>query len=79
MAMGIPALAGPVPSYNLLLSDYLAGAICQTPEDWEFQLDLFISDASFRQSAGVHSIEKMLPFMTHVIAAQIDQLLKQIR
>lgn len=77
MAMGVPALAGPVPSYNLLLEDGEAGAICQSMDEWQFHLERFVEDEPARLAAGSVAIEKMQPFMTPTVAAQVSQLLQK--
>jgi hypothetical protein len=77
MAMGVPALAGPIPSYELLLSDHLAGEICRSQEDWKYNLDQYLFNHALRQAAGDNAKEKMKPYLTPVIASQIIQLLDQ--
>jgi hypothetical protein len=78
MAMGIPALAGPIPSYNLLLEDHLAGEICDSMEAWEHHLYRYCSDHSLRTSAGLHASVKMKPYTTPNIVLQIDELMKSL-
>lgn len=78
MAMGKPALAGPVPSYSLLLEDGQAGAICQSMSDWQYQLTRLVQDISTRESAGVKAAQKMQPYLTPAICSQIKNLLQQV-
>ena len=78
MAMGVPALAGPVPSYNLLLGDGVGGSICNTLDEWTFHLQELILNDTSRISAGKQSKEKMRPYLTPVIASQISGLLKDL-
>jgi glycosyltransferase involved in cell wall biosynthesis len=78
MAMGVPALAGPVPSYALLLEDGQAGAICHTLEGWKIHLDRYLTNPDLRHAAGNNAIEKMQPYLTPVIARHIDGLLQPL-
>lgn len=78
MAAGIPALAGPVPAYSLLLADHLAGEICDTKAAWKMHLERYLSDPMLRQSAGAYAQEKMKPYLTPNVAVQVDQLLRKI-
>jgi hypothetical protein len=78
MAMGIPALAGAVPSYDLLLSDGLAGAICKSLDEWTNQLDRYILNDAARISAGRQALEKMRPYLTPVIATQVASHLNEL-
>ncbi|OGO29790.1 MAG: hypothetical protein A2Z16_14965 [Chloroflexi bacterium RBG_16_54_18] len=78
MSMGVPAIAGPVPSYSLLLEDGQAGAICHSIDDWYMHMHHFIEDDTARLSAGGMAREKMKPYLTPLIAAQVTGLLQKI-
>jgi glycosyltransferase involved in cell wall biosynthesis len=76
MAAGVPALAGPVPSYSLLLADGQAGSICYSLQDWETQLGRFLEQEQLRQEWSRNAKQKIRPYLTPTIAAQIDGLLR---
>ncbi len=78
MAIGVPALASAVPSYNLLLGDGKGGTICESLEQWEYQLSRFIATPSLREEWHQQAQEKMQPFLTPNIAEQINHLLELI-
>lgn len=78
MTMCVPALAGPVPSYSLLLEDGEAGAICHSLEEWASQLERFIRDPSRLSTASCKALDKMKPYLTPSIAAQVCGLLESL-
>ena len=78
MAMAVPALAGPVPSYELLLDDGQAGSICTSVEEWYYHLMLLIDDEATRLSSGRIAREKMKPFLTPAVSSQISVLLENL-
>ena len=78
MAMGIPALAGPVPAYELLLGDGQAGAICRSTEEWNYYLSRYLSQSDLRQTSSQRAKEKMRPYLTPTIADQIHELLRSL-
>jgi glycosyltransferase involved in cell wall biosynthesis len=75
MSMGVPALAGPVPSYSLLLSDGEGGAVCNDEAEWRSHLESFLGDASLRRKWSEGAVTKMRQFTTPVIADQVAGLL----
>ncbi|MEW5871405.1 MAG: hypothetical protein AB1894_19185 [Chloroflexota bacterium] len=78
MAMGVPALAGPVPSYDLLLGDGQAGRICATPAEWKLALGEYIHNAPLRAAARKKASENMQPFLSPNIAEQVHGLLRRL-
>jgi len=78
MAMGVPALAGPVPSYYLLLGDGKGGAICQTMDDWKYHLERFLADSELRSKWRLGARQAMHPYLTPYVAEQIDSLIKRL-
>jgi glycosyltransferase involved in cell wall biosynthesis len=78
MAMGVPALAGPVPSYELLLADKSAGEICKTENQWKTALLKFIDNQQIQQQWSKNACEKMKSFMTPMIAKKIHASLQEI-
>jgi len=78
MAMGVPALAGPVPSYYLLLGDGRGGAICKTTEDWEYHLERFLEDARMRSKWCFEARQVMEPYLTPHVAKKVDGLIRQL-
>ncbi len=78
MSMGIPAIAGPVPSYSLLLGDGQAGAICHSMDDWYLYLNHFIEDDTARLLAGGIAREKMISYLTPSIVTQVTDLFQKI-
>jgi len=78
MAMGVPALAGPVPSYKFLIGDDKGGAICRTRDDWMHHIERFISNPELRYQWHKEARKSMEPFLTPNIARQIDSLLKKM-
>lgn len=78
MSMGLPAIAGPVPSYSLLLGDGQAGAICHSMDDWYLYLNHFIEDNSARLLAGGTAREKMKSYLTPSIVSQVTNLFQKI-
>ncbi|GEM_PF-1888640 len=77
MAMGVPALASNVPSYQLLLEDGKAGAICHSPEEWEYHLSRYIATPELRMEWSRQSYQKMVPFLTPSVAEQIVERLRR--
>jgi glycosyltransferase involved in cell wall biosynthesis len=75
MAMGVPALAGPVPSYYLLLGDGKGGKICYSLEEWESYIEQFINNHEIRHKWRNEAIQSILPFLTPKIAQQINNLI----
>lgn len=78
MAMNVPALASPVPSYYLLLGDGQAGAICRSLSQWEHHLMQFLKKSDLRIQWQKNASQKMAPFMTPSVTEQIDGLLKKL-
>jgi len=78
MSMGIPALAGPVPSYKLLLGDGLAGHICESQIEWRYQLNRFLSEPELRTAMSNEAIIKIRPYLTTAVSTEIDYLLKKL-
>jgi hypothetical protein len=78
MSMGIPAIAGPVPSYSLLIGDGQAGAICHSMDDWYKYLNDYIVDDTARLLAGGIAREKMISYLTPSIATQVTDLFQKI-
>jgi len=78
MSMGIPALAGPIPSYELLLGDGLAGHICESQIEWRYQLNRFLSEPELRTAMSDEAIIKIRPYLTTAVCTEIDYLLKKL-
>ena len=78
MAMGVPAMAGPVPSYNLLLGDDTAGKICQTANQWESSISKFINNQFLKKEWSQHAVQKMKPFATPIIAEKIHTSIQEM-
>ncbi len=78
MTMGVPALAGPVPAYDLLLGDGSAGAICKSTEEWAYHLSRFLSDSHLQNTWSKNARRKMLPFTTPRIAQKVSKLLSYL-
>ena len=78
MAMGVPALASPVPSYELLLRDGRAGVICNSPEDWDYHLNRYITNDEILEAARLAAQEKIMSYLTPVVAGQIDELIDKL-
>jgi glycosyltransferase involved in cell wall biosynthesis len=78
MALGIPALAGPIPAYSLLLDDHQAGEICDTEDAWADQLGRYLFDPTLREKAGINAKEKIKPYLTPNISDQVDKLIKNL-
>ena len=75
MAMGVPALAGPVPSYQLLLGDEQAGTICRSKEQWNDALSRYLSQSDLRHNSSQRARERMYPYLTPTVADKMDKLL----
>ncbi|MCG6959532.1 hypothetical protein LJE82_06535 [bacterium BMS3Abin03] len=78
MTMGVPVFAGPVPSYYLLLDDGKAGKICNSIDDWKFELEEFIYVKEVRQDLRAETQKKIQPYQTKYISEKIDMLLRNL-
>lgn len=78
MALGVPALAGPVPSYDLLLGDGKGGVICQSYEDWDYYINEFINNDVLRNEESQNAYQKIQPYITSNICSQVDRLISEM-
>lgn len=78
MAMGVPALAGPVPSYSLLIGDERGGAICRSLDDWREYIIRITSDAAFRDRWSREATETMAQYSTPRVVERVSSLLDDL-
>jgi hypothetical protein len=78
LAQGVPALAGPVPSYNEVLGDGRSGAICRSAREWDERLAAVIADRSFLARWSVAAPQAMTPFLTERVSAAYVTLFREL-
>lgn len=71
MSEGVPVLAGPVPSYDLLLGDGRGGYICRSSKEWNINIDKCLNDENILKKWSDEAKERVQPFLTHNVAKQI--------
>lgn len=78
MSLGVPTLASPVPSYELLLGDGRGGALCRSHDQWETHMTRFFSDPVLRNRWTLEAREAMQPYMTPRVAERMDSLIQNL-
>jgi hypothetical protein len=78
MAAGRPVLAGPVPSYDLLLGDSVAGRICMSTQEWNSYLCGFIDGSIDFISMSEAAVQKIAPYTSQMVADQISRLFSEL-
>ncbi|MCX8014729.1 MAG: hypothetical protein N2748_01800 [candidate division WOR-3 bacterium] len=78
MAMGVPVLASPVPSYLRLLSENKGGAICKNLDEWAYWLNKFQLDPDLREKWISETKEIIKPFLTSHISSIVNNLLQKL-
>jgi len=79
MAMGIPSIAGNVPSYRLLInSKSKSGAIALTSKEWLYYFNRFLEDRDLRLRWHYGALRAIDPYLTPKIAKQIHILLTKL-
>jgi hypothetical protein len=78
MAMGVPAFAGPVPSYKLILGNSKGGKICSSYDDWDRELNSFIENKKNLDSIRYHAIKNIQPYFTQNIANLINFIIQNL-
>ena len=78
MAEGVPALAGPVPSYSELLGSGRGGRICRTLQEWDETLAAVARDPGILARWSVEAREAVKPFTTARVAAQYAALFRDL-
>ena len=73
MAEGVPALAGPVPSYGLLLSDGKGGHICSSTEEWQEYIEKCLNDRDTLSKWSSETTERVQPFLTQNVSKQVAE------
>lgn len=76
MIEGVPALAGPVPSYELLLGDGEGGHICKTVDEWFENIEKCLNERSILKEWSLKAIEHANNFSTNVVAGQVANRLE---
>ncbi len=71
MAEGVPALAGPVPSYDLILRDDKGGHICRTPEEWNEYIERCLNNEDRLRKWSIEAVEQIMPYSTTNVSKQI--------
>lgn len=70
MAQGIPALAGPVPSYAEILRPGENGLVCATAADWDAALDTVVQHPERLRAWSGPAVAATAPYATDVVAAR---------
>ena len=78
MAMGKPVIAGPVPSYQLLLKGTDAGVICRSIKEWKSQIEIYLNNPKKIIEASPIVKKNVSEFATPVIIEQITELFLEL-
>jgi hypothetical protein len=70
LTQGVPALAGPVPSYAEVLQPGHNGLVCTTGEEWDTALDVLLTDRGRLRAWSVSAMAAMAPYSTVAVAAR---------
>ncbi len=76
MTEGIPALASPVPSYELILGDGKGGHICRTSEEWNEYIEICLNDENVLKRWSGEAVKSSEPYSTLNISKQIAKRIK---
>jgi glycosyltransferase involved in cell wall biosynthesis len=78
LAQGVPALAGPVPSYDEVLGDGRSGAICRSQREWDERLAAVTADRSLLARWSAAAPQAMAPFLTERVSATYVALFREL-
>jgi glycosyltransferase involved in cell wall biosynthesis len=78
MAEGVPALAGPVPSYAELIRPGENGLICDTGEAWDAALDAIVENRDCLAQWSRPAAAAIAPYSTEAIAARYATFLRSL-
>lgn len=70
LAQGVPALAGPVPSYAEVLRPGDNGLVCATGDEWDAALDAVLDDRGRLARWSSAAAAAMAPYTTDAVAAR---------
>jgi len=79
MIEGVPVLAGPVPSYELLLRDGRGGHICRSLQEWHESIRQCLINENKLIEWSTEAIAQSELFSTDVISKQIIERLELLR
>lgn len=79
LAQGVPALAGPVPSYAEVLRPGDNGLVCATGEEWDAALDALLEDRARLARWSAAAMAAMAPYSTEALAARYATLFHALR
>lgn len=79
MAEGVPALASPVPSYELLLGKGKGGHLCRNYNEWCVLIDKSINEPGLLQKWSRESVEQIRPYFTENVSLEIARRLAMLR
>jgi glycosyltransferase involved in cell wall biosynthesis len=78
MAQGVPALAGPVPSYREIVTSGVNGMLCATTDDWDAALDAVIGDPPRLAAWSAPAAAAMASYATDVVAARYARFFRSL-
>ena len=78
MALGVPAIASPVPSYTEVLKDGKGGMLCHTIEEWDKALAIALRERDKLVIWSGQAREAMRRYHTNHIADQYVSLFKEL-
>ena len=78
MALGVPAIASPVPSYTEVLKDGKGGMLCHTIEEWDKALAIALRERDKLVIWSGQAREAMRRYHTNHIANQYVALFKEL-
>lgn len=78
MALGVPAIASPVPSYTEVLKDGKGGMLCHTIEEWDKALAIALQERETLVTWSEQASEGMRRYHTDHIADQYVALFREL-
>lgn len=76
MSEGVPALAGDVPAYELILGERRGGHICRGQEEWKMCLRKYSSDNQALQKMSEEAIKELEPYLTVNVSKQVMERIR---
>ncbi len=78
MAEGVPVLASPIPSYELLLKNDKGGHICKTLDEWNEYIEKCLKNIELLKKWSSEAKEVIKPYLTENIAKLVVSRIKNL-